>query len=243
MTTKAVLFDMFDTLMLIEKDHAFYSPSLQRMYRYLTTKGIDVSFEKFESTYIEVRDRLYAEADLTLDEPHFNVRVSETLKKLGYNVPVSSPTVAAATNEFCEEFSKYVRIDPDAEAALRALFGKYKLGIVSNFAIPECVLKLLKAARIDWFFDVVVVSGAVNKRKPSPEIFRRTLRILDVSAAEAVFVGDTIDADIEGSKAVGMRAIYIERRSQKNSEKFCPDQTIKSLSELPLALERCRGLV
>ncbi|MCL5876368.1 MAG: HAD family hydrolase [Candidatus Bathyarchaeota archaeon] len=242
MTTKAVLFDMFDTLVLIEKDHEFYSPSLQRMYRYLITKGIDVPFEKFESTYIEERDRLYAKADLTLDEPHFNVRVSETLKKLGYNITVASPTVAAATNEFCEEFMKYVRIDDDAEAALRALFGKYKLGIISNFAIPECVLKLLKASGIDWLFDVVVVSGAVNKRKPSPDIFRRSLKILGVSAAEAVFVGDTIDADIEGSKAVGMRAIYIERRSQKRSEKFCPDQTIKSLRELPLALERCGGL-
>jgi hypothetical protein len=34
-----------------------------------------------------------------------------------------------------------------------------------------------------------------------------------------------------------MKAIYIERRVQKESERFCPDQTIKSLSELALALE------
>jgi putative hydrolase of the HAD superfamily len=239
MTTKAVLFDMFDTLMLIEKDHEFYSPSLQRMYRYLTKKGIDVPFEKFESTYIEERDRLYAKADLNLEEPHFNVRITETLKELGYNFPVTSPTVAEATNEFCEEFIKYVRVDEETEATLKVLFGKYKLGIISNFAIPECVLKLLRASNIDKLFDVVMVSGAVNKRKPSPEIFRRTLKILDVSAAETVFVGDTIDADIEGSKAVGIRAIYIERRAQKQSEKFYPDQTIKCLSELPLAIERC----
>ena len=138
--------------------------------------------------------------------------------------------VAAATNEFCEEFMKYVRIDPDAEAMLKELHGKYKLGIVSNFAIPECVLKLLKEGGIDGLFDVVVVSGAVNKRKPSPEIFKSTLKMLGVSASETVFVGDTIDADIEGAKAVGMKAIYIERRVQKESEKFCPDQTIKNLS-------------
>jgi FMN phosphatase YigB (HAD superfamily) len=54
-----------------------------------------------------------------------------------------------------------------------------------------------------------------------------------------VFVGDTIDADVEGPKAIGMKVIYIERREQKKSEKFCPDQTIKSLKELTLALERC----
>ena len=181
---------------------------------------------------------MYAKADANFEEPHFNVRVAETLKKLGYNYDVSSPLVVAATNEFCEEFMTYVRIDEDAKAMLKRLHGKYKLGIISNFAIPECVLKLLKASGIDGLFDVVVVSGAVNKRKPSPEIFQSTLKALGVSAAETVFVGDTIDADVEGAKAVGMKAIYIERRVQKESEKFCPDQTIKSLSELPLALER-----
>ena len=98
MPIKAVLFDMFDTLMLIEKNHEFYSPSLMRMYRYLKKNGIDVPFEQFNAVYIAVRDRLYAEADLNLEEPHFNVRVSETLKSLGYDYDVSSPLVAEATS-------------------------------------------------------------------------------------------------------------------------------------------------
>lgn len=238
MPIKAVLFDMFDTLMLIEKNHEFYSPSLMRMYRYLNKKGIDVEFDRFNAAYIEARDRLYAKADLNFEEPHFNVRVSEALKSLGYNYDVSSPIVTTATNEFCEEFMTYVRIDENAEAMLKGLHGKYKLGIISNFAIPECVLKLLKASNLDGLFDVIVVSAAVNKRKPSPEIFKSTLKALGVSASETVFVGDTIDADIEGPKTVGMKAVYIERRAQK-FEKFCPDQTIKSLGELALALERC----
>ena len=239
MPIKAVLFDMFDTLMLIEKNHEFYSPSLMRMYRYLNKKGIDVPFDKFNQAYIKARDLLYAKADENFEEPHFNVRVSETLRSLGYNLDVSSSIVVEATGEFCEEFMTYVRIDKNAEAMLRSLHGKYKLGIISNFAIPECVFKLLKTHDLDSLFDVIVVSGAVNKRKPSPEIFKSTLKALGVSAAETVFVGDTLDADIEGAKAVGMKAIYIERRVQKESEKVCPDQTIKSLSELSSVLERC----
>jgi putative hydrolase of the HAD superfamily len=239
MPLKAVLFDMFDTLMLIEKNHEFYSPSLMRMYRYLNNNGIDVSFEKFNAAYIQARDSLYAKADLNWEEPHFNVRVSDALKSLGYDFDVSSPLVAAATNEFCEEFMKYVRIDKEAPAILKMLHGKYKLGVVSNFAIPECVLRLLKAAGIANLFEVIIVSAAVNKRKPSPEIFQHALTALGVSASEAVFVGDTIDADIEGPKAVGMKTIYIERRIQKPSERFCPDQTIKNLSELPSAIVRC----
>ena len=169
MPVKAVLFDMFDTLMLIGRNHEFFSPSLMRMYRYLKANGIDVSFEPFNAAYIAARDRLYAEADASWGEPHFNVRVSETLKSLGYDYDVSSKLVAGATGEFCEEFMTFVTIDPEAEGTLRLLHGHYKLGIVSNFAIPECVFKLLKAAGIDRLFEVVVVSGAVNKRKPTPK--------------------------------------------------------------------------
>jgi len=236
MPIKAVLFDMFDTLMLIEKNHEFYSPSLMRMYRYLSSKGVEVPFEKFNSTYIEIRDGLYRKADLNWEEPHFNVRVAETLQKLGYNYDVTNPTVAEATSEFCDEFMKYVRIDSDTEPVLKKLYGQYRLGIISNFAIPECVHKLLQTAGIEQFFDVIVVSAAVNKRKPASEIFESTLKVMGFSASEVVFVGDTIDADVEGSKAVGMKAVYIERRPQKQSDKFLPDCIIRNLSELPSAL-------
>ena len=215
MPIKAVLFDMFDTLMMIRKNHDFYSPSLMRMYKYLNKNGINVSFDTFQKAYIKARDDLYAKADANLEEPHFNVRVFETLKSLGYNYDVSSPLVAAATAEFCDEFMTFVYLDENTEKLLRTLHGKYKLGIISNFAIPECVHKLLKTHDLDKLFDVIVVSGAVNKRKPSPEIFERTLKALGVSASETVFVGDTLDADIEGAKAVGIKAIYIERRIEK----------------------------
>ncbi len=238
MPIKAVLFDMFDTLMLIERNHEFYSPSITRMYRYLEGKGVKVNFEKFNSTYIEVRDGLYKKAELNWEEPHFNVRIAETLKRLGYPYDVSDPVVAAATGEFCEEFMKYVRMDADADLMLRKLHKSYRLGMISNFAIPECVLRLLKEAGIDSLFDVIVVSGAVNKRKPAAEIFKSTLKLMGLEASEVVFVGDTVDADIEGAKAVGIRAVYIERREQKQSEKFLPDWTIKSLSELPSILKR-----
>ena len=240
MQIKAVLFDMFDTLMMIEKDQEFYGPALERMHKFLTTKGVDVSFSQFRQAYLKARDALYVIADANFEEPHFNVRISDALKLLGYNYEVSSPIVVGATSEFCEEFLKFVHVDEHAQAVLRGLHGKYKLGIISNFAIPECVLKLLKSHGLDHLFDLIVISGAVNKRKPGREIFESTLVALGVSAAETVFVGDTADADIGGAKSVGMRAVYIKRRVELGLEKVCPDQVIESLADLPAALERCQ---
>jgi putative hydrolase of the HAD superfamily len=238
MPIKAVLFDMFDTLVMIEKNHAFYNPSLKRAHRFLVAKGVDVRFNVFRDAYIKARDALYAEADAKLEEPHFNCRISNALESLGY-LDVKNEVIAGTTNEFCEEFMKYVRIDNHAKSALKKLHEKYKLGIVSNFAIPECVDKLLTKHGLDAFFDVVVVSGAVNKRKPSPEIFEKALEKLGVNAEDTVFVGDTVDADVIGAKAAGMKAVFIERRVQEDAEQACPNQTIKSLSDLSEAIKKC----
>jgi len=232
MTIKAVLFDMFDTLMLVRRNNDFYSPSLMRTYQFLNKKGIDVSFETFQKTYIKARDELYAKIDANLEEPHFNVRISETLKILGYNYGASSSLITEATAEFCDEFMTFVYLEPATESILRTLHGKYKLGIISNFVIPECIDKLLKTHGLAELLDTVVVSAAVNKRKPSPEIFLNALKKLGVSADETVFVGDTLDADIDGAKSVGIKAIYIQRRIENANGHVKPDTTIKSLGEL-----------
>jgi putative hydrolase of the HAD superfamily len=236
MTIQAVLFDMFDTLMMIEKNHEFYGYSLKKTHAVLVEKGLDVNFADFRDAYIKARDELYFEADPRLEEPHFNLRIANALKNLGYSFGVNSDIVTKATNAFCEGFMDYVRIDDNAKKTLETLHGTYKLGIVSNFAIPECIDKLLKKNGLNNLFDVIIVSATVNKRKPSPEIFEKALTKLDVTAENAVFVGDTVDADVEGAKSAGMKAVYIERRPQKEST--CPDQTIKSLDELLVALAR-----
>lgn len=237
MRIEAVLFDMFDTLMMIVQNHTFYSHSLRKLHRYLLEKGINIEFSAFSSAYVKARESLYAIANPRLEDPHFNVRISKALQYLGFNFSERDEIVIGATNAFCEGFMEYVQIDKDAAVTLKKLHGRFKLGIVSNFAIPECVTRLLESQGLDKLFDVIVVSGAINKRKPSPEIFLKALETLGVSPKSTVFVGDTIDADISGAKSIGMKTIYIERRPQKITASACPDQIIKSLNELIPALE------
>ena len=59
----------------------------------------------------------------------------------------------------------------------------------------------------DEMFDVVVISGEVGMRKPEPEIFHHTLRLLGVQAAECVFVDD-LAHNIEAAVAVGMVGVH-----------------------------------
>ena len=237
MIIKAVLFDMFDTLIMIEHNHQFYVPSLKRMFDILKNKVTIESFDEFVNAYTRARVELYKKADIKNEEPHFNERVSKALQYLGYNYNKDSSVVIDATLAFCKEFMKYVKIDKDTKKVLTKLIKNYKLGIVSNFAIPECVVKLLQNNKIKKNFSVIIVSGDINKRKPSPEIFEKALKALEVIGPEAVFVGDTLDADIKGAQEVGMKTIFIERREQKEKAFIHPDKTIKKLKELLLFIE------
>jgi putative hydrolase of the HAD superfamily len=241
MLAKAVLFDLFDTLLLIDDgdddEEVYYMPCLRRTYEFLVKNGINVAFEEFRRVYFEVRDKSYSETQKTHEEPHFNVRISTTLQKLGYKFDVSDTVVAGATWAFAEEFMHYVHIDREAISVLRELRSKYKLGIVSNFAIPECVWKLLDNFGLRKFFDAVLISGEVNKRKPSPEVFDIALKALGVHPSEAVFVGDMPVFDVKGPKSVGMKAVLIERKRMKGIDDAAPDRVIKNLRELPSVIE------
>ena len=236
MNVKAVLFDLFDTLLLLESEEVYYPPSLRRLYEFLVKNGVDVPFEDFRRVYFDVREKILAESSKSLEEPHFNFRVSQTLHRLGYNLEVSDPVIVGATTAFADEFIRYVSLDDDAPDVLQRLYGKYKLGLVSNFAIPECARELLEKLHLKMYFDVVIISGEVNRRKPSPQIFKYALEALGVEASEAVFVGDRIDFDIMGPKKIGMKTVLIKRRPVENAV-VKPNRVIARLGELLTALE------
>jgi len=56
-----------------------------------------------------------------------------------------------------------------------------------------------------------VASCEHGYNKPHPSIFRTALRLLAVSPEEALMVGDSYTHDIEGAKAVGMKAVLLRR--------------------------------
>jgi putative hydrolase of the HAD superfamily len=106
--------------------------------------------------------------------------------------------------------------------------GGLKIGLLSNTArdLDEFVAHHRLAV------DAVLTSRAHGKTKPHETIFRRMLELLGVVADEAVMVGDTIEDDIEGARAVGMRALLVDRAGR-----FGPEaEALDDLREIPVAL-------
>lgn len=239
MRVDAVFFDLFDTLLLLENVEAYYEPCLKAMHKFLLKKGIKATYDRFQRVYFEIRDKFYSESRESLEEPHFNVRVAQTLEKLGYDFKASDPAFSGATRAFADEFARHVKLDEDAVYVLQRLHQKYKLGLISNFGIPECGRKLLDTFGLKGYFDLIVISAEVNQRKPSPKIFEKALRRLKVDASRAVFVGDMVELDVLGPQKVGMKTVLIKRRPSDEIAVAKPDVVIKRLTELLKIFEDC----
>ena len=103
-----------------------------------------------------------------------------------------------------------------------------KLGLVSN-GIRD-LHEFVAHHRLD--VDAIVDSRTHGRVKPHPTIFQAALDRLDVQAAQAVMVGDSLEEDVEGARALGMRAILVDRDDRYPEV----EERLTELYALPAAL-------
>jgi HAD superfamily hydrolase (TIGR01662 family) len=85
-----------------------------------------------------------------------------------------------------------------------------QIGLLSNSARDLDAFVAHHALTVD----AVLTSISHGKTKPHETIFRRMLELLDVAPPEAVMVGDTLEDDVEGARAVGMQALLVDREGR-----------------------------
>jgi HAD superfamily hydrolase (TIGR01549 family) len=103
--------------------------------------------------------------------------------------------------------SKWVCLPGARELAAELKRRSALIAIVTNNIVSEQVAKL-ERLNLRPFVDALVVSEAVGASKPSSRIFEHALSELGVHASEAVMVGDSWTADIEGALSSGIRAVW-----------------------------------
>jgi HAD superfamily hydrolase (TIGR01549 family) len=135
---------------------------------------------------------------------------------------------AAVEMERAWASAQHFELYDDALPALDAVRAHgLKIGLLSNSARDLDVF----VAHHGLAVDAVLTSGAHGKTKPHEAIFLRMLELLDVAPAEAAMVGDTLEDDVEGALAVGMRAVLVDREGRHLDRERLDD-----LRGLPAAL-------
>jgi putative hydrolase of the HAD superfamily len=103
-----------------------------------------------------------------------------------------------------------------------------KIGLISNG--QRDLAEFAQHHALD--VDAMVGSRAHGRVKPHRSIFEAALRALDVGPNEVAMVGDSYEDDIEGARALGIRAILLDREGRRPDE----PERIDTLLALPAAL-------
>jgi putative hydrolase of the HAD superfamily len=125
------------------------------------------------------------------------------------------------------------RLFDDAIPTLELLsFQDWHHVILSNH-VPE-LHEIARHLGLERWIDKVFNSAEIGYEKPHPKAFQVVLDYL--SGSRAIWmVGDSLGADIEGARSVGVPAILV-RRYREQAEYYCDD-----LSQLPGALRQAVG--
>jgi putative hydrolase of the HAD superfamily len=102
-----------------------------------------------------------------------------------------------------------------AEETLQALNDRgLHMGIVSNIDADQ-LERIAARAGLERYFHWLLSSEEAGSCKPDQGIFQEALRRAGCAPHEALFIGDSLDADVAGSNAAGMRSVLLWHRTDR----------------------------
>jgi len=237
---RAILFDCWGTILhaprLMTRDSA-----IEAFHRTLRELGYEVDFKDFREAYLREAEQQHREADRDYRELDYAERLRRVLEAIGLEGDAKRLS-EEIWRRYLDEWPRRSKLDPEAPRLLRRLRASYRLALVTNFPDLPTAHRVFDTLNLWEYFDAIVVSAEVGYRKPSPIIFQKALEQLRVEPHEAVMVGDTLEADVEGAKSLGIKTILIDpERARRGEKPEGTDAIIKSLRELEKALERVGG--
>ncbi|SNR35445.1 putative hydrolase of the HAD superfamily [Haloechinothrix alba] len=96
--------------------------------------------------------------------------------------------------------------------------------------------KKLDTLGLSRYFGHVAIAGEVGAAKPDPLIFHSACAALGCDPAEAVHVGDKLEADAAGAVRAGLGGVWLDRHGRCESDRDTDVQVISGLDELPSVL-------
>jgi HAD superfamily hydrolase (TIGR01549 family) len=148
----------------------------------------------------------------------------------------------AAANWYRQNRFHELRLFPEARKILTSVrtvahvagaTSRRPIGVITNgpTEIQKAKIDLLGIAEC---VDFVIISEEFGAAKPDASIFEAALELSGVEAAAAVFVGDSLEMDVAGAHAAGIRSIWVNALGVPSNEDGCaPDRQVRSVAEVP----------
>ncbi|GAF77697.1 unnamed protein product, partial [marine sediment metagenome] len=207
---RAITFDFWGTLYKnksVPRENKRTSLRIERLRGYLRNTSYDLSREAIEESFHNSY-KMFADLLAQGEVMHAEGMVMAMGDELGLEFDTDQ---IGEMMTILEQVA--VDIPPtttkNAVDAIMGLSRRYKLAVISDTTLtPGRVLRqVLANDSIADCFESFSFSDEALYRKPHPEQFIQVLDDLGVNPEEAVHVGDLVETDIRGAKAVGMKTI------------------------------------
>lgn len=201
---KAVIFDMFETLITHYKSPLYFSLQM--------AKDAGIPEQNFQEIWKPT------ESDRSIGKLTFEETIEMILKRNNcYSAELVS-TITAKRTAAKEECFKHLH--PEIITMLQNLMEKgILIGLISNCFSEET--DVIRRSVLFPYFDAAYLSYEQGIQKPDVEIFKRCMDKLAVKADECIYVGDGGSFELETARKLGMTAVQAVWYLQEGTMQPC----------------------
>lgn len=204
MLERGIIFDLFNTLVYIEKSRNPYNKYLK-----------EISTIKYPNK--NLRELLLTNEFNSIEQFHKEVFPRENI----------NPRVF---DELLRVEIDSIKLYSDVEENLLKLSQNYRLFVLSNLATPykEAYFKL----GLDKYIEKPFFSCELGKYKPDREIFDEVLNFSKISKENLLMIGDSYKSDYQGAVKFGIKSILIDRDNRLKEVKVNKMSNLFKLVEI-----------
>ena len=187
---KAVIFDMFETLVTLH--------SVPRYFGRNVAADLGADIEEFYPLWHETEEAR-SKGKMDFEESLYWIG-----ERTHYAYPERIPM--AVEKRFAFKSESLQKVEYRIVSLLRELKERgYKVGLISNCFLEEA--EAIRASVLAPFFDVMMLSCEQGVQKPEHEIFERCLAELAVAPEDCLYVGDGGSLELETARSFGMETL------------------------------------
>lgn len=187
---KAVIFDMYETLITLYNSPNYFGPHM--------AKDAGIPVDKFKEIWSPM------EGDRSIGKISLEEILELILRKHDcYSEELLNKLVEKRVWAKAECFK---HLHEEIIPMLQALKDKnIKIGLISNCFSEEA--KLIRESSLFPFFDCAMLSYEQGMKKPDERIYLNCMKNLDVMPEECLYVGDGGSGELEAARELGMKAV------------------------------------
>lgn len=236
---QAAIFDLGSTLLRFEGDwEAVIQEGRRALVRSLLSMGLPIDGLDFaDAFHHEMEASLRERQEDFVERPAGSV-LRKVIRQ--YGIPeVSDELVRRALKDMFEISEGHWILMPDVHAVLRELQSDgLRLGVISNASDTDDVNRLIDGSDLRDYFDPILISAEVGRRKPDPRLFNTVLRDWSLAPDQVVMIGDTLSHDILGAQNAGLRNIWLTAQADSAlnrayAGRIVPEAVASALREVP----------